>query len=278
MLTDDYRVRLEAFEGPLDLLLHVIRRAEVDVTDIPISRIADEYLEHVRGLEHVDVDLAGEFLVMAATLMEMKSRSLMPPEDGEIRQGRSKERDDEDPRTALIRKLLEYREFKDLGAALDARRQAWQERWPLARIGVDRDAVREAMPPEDLDPEDVNIMDLVEAYERISRAVNFDRIGEHQVLFNDTPIELHATDLMDRLNRLRAGAEAGARVALTLAEIFKGANVTDRIGLFLACLELTRQGKVRIEQDDLAGEVSVVRRDDVGEPASAQSADEPREA
>ncbi|MFM9996014.1 MAG: segregation and condensation protein A, partial [Phycisphaerales bacterium] len=149
-MTVDYRVRLEAFQGPLDLLLFLIRRAEVDVTDIPISTIADQYLEHLAAIERIDIDLAGEFLVMAATLMEIKSRSLLPQEA-------AAEGDDEpDPRRELVKQLLEYRKFKDAAAALEECAEKQTTR--MARIAPD-----EPQPPGATPVRPVELWDLVGA-------------------------------------------------------------------------------------------------------------------
>lgn len=263
MLTDDYRVRLEAFEGPLDLLLHLIRRAEVEIHEIPIATIAQQYVEHLKQLEHIDVELAGEFLVMAATLMEIKSRTLMPPE--ERARAERGARDETDPRTELVRRLLAYRAVREAGVRLDARRVAWQGRRGLSRMSLDRDAMRELAEAETpTDIEDLDVLDLARTYARVTAAVNLDRLGEHRVAMDDTPIELHAADVVDRLDRLRVGEGEARRMPLVL--LFEGADPVKRIGLFLACLELTRQRRITIEQDDLSGEISVVRlADEAGE-------------
>src|SRR6187549_2819631 len=110
-----YQVALDTFHGPLDLLLYLVRKHEVDVLDIPVARIADQFLEYLQVMKQLDVELAGDFLVMAATLMEIKSRMLVPadPEPGSEA--------DSDPRRELVRQLLEYRTFKDAASALEVR-------------------------------------------------------------------------------------------------------------------------------------------------------------
>src|SRR5262249_32863000 len=113
-----YTVALESFHGPLDLLLHLVKRSEVDVLDIPIAVIAEQFLEHVRVVRELDVEVAGEFLVMAATLVEIKSRMLLPPE------ATAAEEEEPDPRRELVKQLLEYRKFKDAAAALEERAEA----------------------------------------------------------------------------------------------------------------------------------------------------------
>lgn len=256
MVSHEYTVRLEEFQGPLDLLLHLIRRAELDPTEISISTITDQYLSHLESAQRIDVEVGGEFLVMAATLMEIKSRSLMPPEE-HPEHSRPK-KDEGDPRANLIRQLLSYRQFRDAAERLGDRRAEFQRRWPAAKIGVDRAALREAIEASnETDLEDLDVLDLIESFTRIAAAVNFDRLGEHAVQFDDTPIELHAADLMDRLQRR---AEQG-KAELSTRELFAQASRMDIIGLFLAMLELTRQRRIEVVQHDDTGEIILRARE-----------------
>ncbi len=120
-----YQVALETFHGPLDLLLHLVKRNEVDILDIPIARIAEQFLDYLQLLQAVDVELAGDFLVMAATLMEIKSRLLLPRMEAE-----GTEEEEADPRRELIRQLVEYRKFKDAATALEGKRTSKPPAWP----------------------------------------------------------------------------------------------------------------------------------------------------
>lgn len=242
----DYRVHLENFDGPLDLLLHLIRKAEVDVTDIPIAEIADQYVDYIRHVDRLDIELAGEFLLMAATLMEIKSRMLAPVPQ---RQRAGDEGQDAgDPRADLVRQLLEYKAYRDAADQLDERRSDWQRRAPAAKAGVDDEALKAALHAEDeLDLGDVDILDLVRAFEAIAESVNFDRLGEHEVLDDDTPIELHAADILDRLREQRGPAP--------LADLVIGRTRPEMIGLFLATLELVRRRAVRVSQDGVGGPI-----------------------
>lgn len=233
-----YRVELEAFEGPLDLLLHLIRRAEVDLHDIPIATITEQFLESLGAIDRIDIELAGEFLLMAATLMELKSRMLMPTDEGP---GRTAGSDEEggDPRADLVRQLLEYKKYRDAGETLQRRLRVWEQRYPAARAGHSPDPSSDA---DDIELEDLDLVDLVEAFEQIISAVNLDRLGDHEIVDDDTPIELHAEDLVDRLGR-----EGGT---IELGRIFAGRTRVEMIGLFLAMLELVRQRRVGVSQDD----------------------------
>jgi segregation and condensation protein A len=128
---DDYRVRLDAYNGPMDLLLYLIRKDEVDIYDIPIARIAEQYQQYLELLQALDVNLAGEFLVLAATLMEIKSRMLLP-HPPPLAEG-----EEEDPRMELVRELLEYKRFRDAAEGLKERADVQQLKFPrLARPEV----------------------------------------------------------------------------------------------------------------------------------------------
>jgi segregation and condensation protein A len=258
-MTIDYRVRLDAFEGPLDLLLYLIRRAEVDITDIPIAAIADQYMKYLSHIDSIDIELAGEFLVTAATLMEIKSRMLAAPAARAEGEGAvdaavgALTGAGTDPRAELVQQLLAYKKYRDAAATLEARKSEWERRSGAARAGVDDDQLRELLAAEAaeaaVDLEDVSLLDLVEAFSQIAASVNFDRLGEHQVTYDDTPIELHAEDIVDRLKRETGAGSASGRARLALAELFAGRKRGEMIGLFLATLELVRRRAVRVRQE-----------------------------
>lgn len=251
---EDYRVALDAFQGPLDLLLYLIRRAEVDVVDIPIAKITDQYLAFLRQVEAVDVEVAGDFLVMAATLIEIKSRTIMPPEqtanagDGES----GSDAPPVDPREQLVQQLLAYQRIRVASETLEARRFEFTQRRPL-RPG--RRTADELGEQRDLELEDAHPMDLADAYERIVTSIDLTRLGDHVVEFDDTPIKLHEEDLLDRLGHADAG-----RIALQSA--FAGRTPMQRAGLFIATLELTRQRRITVEQDDIDADIAIVLRGD----------------
>lgn len=263
MSTIEYKVRLEQFEGPLDLLLHLIRRAELDVTAISIGSITDQYLEYLTHIDRVDVEAAGEFLVTAATLLEVKSRLVSPALEGEGAKAVAAAVEDDgdagNPAADLIRQLLAYKAYRDAADALDARRSAWAKRYPASEAASDGAAMDAFMSTvNDLDIEDLQVQDLVEAFQRIIETVSFERMGAHSVTYDDTPIELHAADILDRLVREReALAESGGVPSMTLRSVFSGRSRGEMIGLFLATLELVRQRKLRVVQDEASGEVGL---------------------
>ncbi len=243
----DYRVRLDAYAGPLDLLLYLVKRHEIDLHDIPVATLTEQYLRHLEVIKSIDVDSAGEFLVMAATLVEIKSRMIIPQAQREGEGDNDDPTQDieetADPRYELVQQLLAYKAFKDAAYALEDRAQQWEHRFPVRAKAGQR-------PPDDdkpqevtIDLEDVNVFDLCEAFGRILETVG--HVGDHAVTYDDTPISMHAEDIHDRL---RTDAP---KAGLTLQQIFEGrSNRSEMIGLFLATLELVRQKLVTVVQDE----------------------------
>ena len=236
----EYRVNLAIYNGPLDLLLYLIRRDEVDIYDIPVARITEQYVQYVELLKQLDPNLAGEFLVMAATLLEIKTRMLLPtapPEEG------GAEGLEIDPRAELVRQLLEYKAFKD--AAGDLRDAAAARALKVPRRPARPDDEEEDAP---IDLEDAQVWDLLDAFSRLMAAIGADQ-ATHEVIYDDTPIELHQADILDRIER---------EGPLTFRRIFEGR--TDRgqiVGLFLALLELVRTHRIRARQDSNFGEIHI---------------------
>ena len=254
-MNDDYRVKLDSFEGPLDLLLFLIRKNEVDIHDIPIAQITDQYLSFVAELHslaanRIDIDAAGEFLVMAATLTEIKSRMLLPKPPASQNAGETSLSPAEDPRAELVRQLMEYKRYRDAADALENRGEQWGRRFGSARAGIDNAALEALVKyDDDVEVEDLNIIDLVEAFKRIAETVNFERLGDHQVTYDDTPIELHAADILTRLEE-NAKVEAQQVGELDMRDLFMTKKTRgEMVGLFLALLELVRNGKVKVRQD-----------------------------
>lgn len=243
----DYRIRLDAYAGPMDLLLYLVKRHEIDLHDIPMATLTEQYLHHLEVIKQIDVESAGEFLVMAATLVEVKSRMIIPASH------RADEDDDPtrdipdepeaDPRFELVQQLLAYKAYKDAAYTLEDRAAEWENRFPVKAKAGKR--IEEDDKPEEktLDLEDVNVFDLCAAFGNILESVG--HLGDHEVTYDDTPISLHAEDIHDRLKR-DAPADG-----LSLAEIFEGrTGKSEMIGLFLATLELVRQHLVTVVVED----------------------------
>ncbi|MDX2131057.1 MAG: segregation/condensation protein A [Planctomycetota bacterium] len=278
MQIDEYKVRLDAFEGPLDLLLFLIKRDEVDIHDIPIARVAEQYLSFLTALREtsparLDIDVAGEFLVMAATLMEIKSRVLAKDRPGQAPAGPgdAPPPSQDDPRADLVRQLIEYKRFRDAGDALERRGEEWRRRAGITGVDVPDESLRAALAQaEDLDLDDLSIMDLADAFARIAESVNFERLGDHEVTYDDTPIEVHAEEILARVTAPDAGDAPAGRPGVALASLFEGRTRGEMIGLFLALLELVRTRRAGVRQDEHSG--IVVFRREPEPPADASSA------
>ena len=231
----EYRVDLEIFAGPLDLLLYLVRKEEVDIYDIPIARITGQYVKYIELLKILDIDMAGDFLVMAATLMEIKSVMLLPR--AEVEDGG----DDDmlDPRTELVRQLLEYKKFKDAANLLQDSAQQRKERFTrpdaiIAELKGDSE-------PE-LDLDQISVWTLLEAFDAIMQATG--HYADYDHIQDDTPIDLYQIEILHRLQ---------TEGAMTFERIFQGQNTRlALVGLFLALLELIRSRLVWAEQTSQA--------------------------
>lgn len=253
MTIAEYTVRLDAFEGPLDLLLHLIQRAELDITAISVARIADDYVRHLGTLAEIDVDDAGDFLVLAATLIEIKSRLVSPGDaSGVMEDGGADSEDPSNLAADLVRQLLRYKSYRDAADALAARQHEWEGRYPATPAGLDLEPGEERP----LDLEDVAISDLFLAFQRILETVQFDRLGEHRVVDDDTPIELHAADI---LSHLSAGDGSGG-APVPFRSIFVGKTRSEAVGMFIALLELVRQRRIRVQQQHPSAELLIIAR------------------
>ncbi len=236
----DYRVNLDIFAGPLDLLLYLVRKEEVDIYDIPLAKITDQYLHYLEMLKQLDIDLAGDFLVMAATLMEIKSAMLLPKAEPE----QMGQEESGDPRAELIRQLLEYKKYKDAANLLDAAAERHQERFGRPTSLINQ-LVPEAEPEVDMDR--VSIWDLLEAFDSVCKAIGTQAYTGH--IRDDTPIDLYQIEVLHRLQ---------TEGPLTFERIFDAKpNRLVMVGLFLAMLELIRDKLIWAEQAENSSQIYV---------------------
>ena len=230
----DFRVDLDTYRGPLDLLLYLVRKHEVDVMDIPISMIADQYVTYLEVLEAMDVDAVGEFLDMASSLVEIKSRMVLPHASDD-------EEPIEDPRNQLVDQLLEYKKYRDAASMLEERSRQWQKQY--GRIADD-------LPPRPVDPteqpiHEVELWDLVSAMGRVLRASELSQPAN--IVYDDTPIQVYMETIHQRLR------EDGQ---VAFSDMFRaGMHKSAMIGVFLAVLELVRHHSVHAEQESPHGEI-----------------------
>jgi len=227
---DGYAVKLAVFEGPLDLLLHLIRQNEVDITDIPIQRIAEQYLETIEFMQELNLDVAAEYLVMAATLALIKSRMLLPHESED-------EEDGSDPRADLVHRLLEYQRFKEAAETLSRRRLLGRDVWSVVGPGPEKT-------PESEREIEVGLFELVAAFKVVLEATKVTTLS-HEV-------ETEHVTVRDRMMVVMELLEQDEMVEF--ARIFESSgdpgppSRSTLVATFLAVLELARLSALRIYQ------------------------------
>jgi segregation and condensation protein A len=235
----DHKVRLEVFEGPLDLLLYLIKKEEVDIYEVPIEKITSHYLEYLDTFRMLDLEIAGEFLVMAANLIYLKSRNLLPvhqqpPED---------DAEEEDPRWDLIRQLIEYKKFKDAASDLHQRE--------LAQEGL---FARVAEKPQDAElilHSEVGIFDLISAFQKVLRKLETRREDLREIFSENFSV----SDKIDFILRT-----VSADKLITFAGLFlHAAGRTEVVVTFLALLELIRMKQLRVTQEEPFADIEIQR-------------------
>jgi len=235
----DYRVNLDIFSGPLDLLLYLVRKEELDIYDISITRITDQYLRYLEMLKSLDIDLASDFLVMAATLMQIKSAMLLPKADIE----QLADGEQIDGRAELIRQLLEYKKFKDAANLLDAASDERKQRFARPNSVIER--LKPDTEPE-VDLEQVSVWNLLEAFDSLIAATGGAQMDISHIR-DDTPIDLYQIEILHRIQ---------TEGAMGFERLFEGRNCRQvMIGLFLALLELIREKLVWAEQTQICGPI-----------------------
>ena len=233
-----FRVQLDMFSGPLDLLWYLVRKHELDILDISITRVTDQYLELLTVLEQIDVSAVGDFLEVATRLMEIKSRMMLPRQEEEA------EGEIEDPRQDMVQRLLEYKKFKDAASMLDERGRQWQQRFTrrtndLPEINND---------PSEQPIQEVELWDLVSAFARVIR--NKAAVKPTAILYDDTPMEVYIVQIRERL---------ASEPRLAFSSLFQTEmNRSQMVGIFLAVLELIRHHQVQVEQTELFSEIWIV--------------------
>jgi segregation and condensation protein A len=264
----DYRIKLPVFEGPLDLLLFLIKKNEIDIYDIPIVSVTRQYIEVLHSLKQLDLDIAGEFFVMAATLMEIKSRMLLPRGQAAIDPNATEE--EMDPRWELVHQLLQYKKFKEAATKLD--QLAVFQRDLLARH-VSELSVSESDRP----LKSVDRIELWNAFNIVLR-----RLAEKLVVGQIQDEQITVSDKMEEILGF-----IQTRKTFVFTDLFGDQQITVRllVATFIAVLELTRLGKLRVRQNDAFTDIECSAREDgalppVAEPettppAEAQTIDTP---
>ncbi|MFA7158832.1 MAG: segregation/condensation protein A [Kiritimatiellia bacterium] len=238
VVQDELKIKLEVFEGPLDLLLYLIKKDEVDIYDIPIERITRQYMEYLGLMRMLDLDIAGDFLVMAATLLMIKSRLLLPPEERP-----ELEPEEEDPRWDLIRKLVEYKKFKDAAGLL----QGMEISQGNSFLRGSDDLQVPASPEIGLD--EVTIFDLISVFNEALKRIEPEKIGE---------IYAEKITVADKIEMLLAIIKE--KLNVPFYSLFDHATTRHEIVCtFLAVLELVRLHQITARQDKVFGDIMIVR-------------------
>jgi segregation and condensation protein A len=232
-----FRVTTDLFRGPIDLLLFLVRRHELDVAEIPLAEVAQQFDEYLQVLKEIDIDRVGEFVDVASLLIEMKSREVLPRNEFEEQESYV------DPRTDLVQRLLLYKKFKDAASLLEEQALRWQRRYRRLADDLPTLPIDYAQQP----LEDVELWDLVSAFGRVLR----DNLSkpEENIFYDETPIQVYMRQVHQRLIQQRQ---------LEFTSLFHpGMHKSTMVGIFLAVLELTRHHNVLARQDDLYTEIII---------------------
>jgi segregation and condensation protein A len=242
-MEDAYKVRLEIFEGPLDLLLYLVKKDEVEINEVSLERITRQYLDYMDAFKLLNVDLASEFVVMAANLMYIKSRTLLPKQD----QPPEEDAEEDDPRWELIRQLIEYKKFKDAAGFLEHRARLAANIFPAQPEPIS--------PPPDPAPvgmPDVGIFDLIRAFQKVLDKV---RVPDLREIADD---RYTVSDKIDYLLELMPRQQGPVR----FSSLFANATSRDEIIVtFIAVLELMKLRHIRVTQDHLLGDIVLFRNE-----------------
>jgi segregation and condensation protein A len=235
----DYKVQLEIFEGPLDLLLYLIKKDEIDIYDVSLERITRQYLDYIDTFKMLNIELASEFIVMAANLMYIKSRELLPKDV----QPPDEEAEEDDPRWELIRQLVEYKKFKEAAGFLGIQEMKVDELFVTTPEMPDLEAPVVSMGQ-------VGIFDLIRAFQRVLK--RFENTDDFREIVNDR------FTVADKIEELLNVVPVGGRVRFE--SLFSSASSRGEVIItFLAMLELIKLNHLQVEQEQLLGEIVIVR-------------------
>jgi segregation and condensation protein A len=254
----EYKVKFEVFEGPLDLLLYLIRKEEVDIYEVNLTRLATQFIEYIDTMRLLDLEVAGEFLVMAATLMYIKSRELLPVDQQVQVEG---EDDGEDPRWELIRQLVEYKKFKDAAAQL-AELEARQESvFPRVPVKLEFEAEQPSR-------NEASIFDLLNAVNSVLQRLN--QRPDQRDIFEDK------WSVSEKIEHLMRSISEQSR--LKFSELFAGVTSRSEVVVtFLALLELIRLKQLMAVQSEAFGEIEICRAPAVAAPGQVPAGPPPAE-
>jgi len=250
-----FKIDTNQFKGPIDLLLYLVRRHEVQLGDIALSRVTNQFLEYLDVLQEMRIDTVGDFIEVASLLVEMKARAVLPRNELE-----QEEDAVVDPRVDLVQRLLLYKQYKDASSLLEDQATEWQQRYP--RMSEDAPPKRVDFSAQPI--REVELWDLVSAFGRVLRDNR--PPPKENIIYDETPI----TTYMRRIH-----ARLGTERRLSFSELFEpGMHKSAMVGVFLAVLELTRYHNVNTEQSDLHSEIWIVPNEQFDEELDISNVDE----
>ncbi len=231
-------MKLQSFEGPLDLLLHLIQKNDLDLHDIPVAQITDQYMSYIHAMQVLQLDVASEYLVMAASLLEMKSKLLLPAQDDIIDEEEYfLEEDVEDPRDDLMKRLIEYKRYKEAAGELKEKEVARSQLFSKPMTDLTPLLEEE---PQEVSKVDVTLYDMLDAFQKMMKRKTEKKPVYSTVHREEVPIERRMTQIIDRLMQGNGKTR--------FSELFEENSRTQKVVTFLAILELMKSNMIGCEQ------------------------------
>lgn len=247
-----YNIKIDAFEGPMDLLLHLINRLEIDIYDIPMADITEQYLGYIHTMQHLELDVASEYLVMAATLLAIKSKMLLPKHEDELLMDEDGELFEEDPRDELVEKLLEYKKYKSAAEEF----KGLQEERNLMFTKPPSDLSEYVKETEnELQDLNVSLYDMLGALQKLLRRKNIQKPLYTKVTKQEISIEKRMEEIMESLHSFKGKK--------SFFDLFPEPVKEHIVITFLAVLELMKLNEINIEQEDNFSEIMIVAKEGV---------------
>lgn len=243
---EHYNIKIDAFEGPLDLLLHLINSLEIDIYDIPVAQITEQYLLYIHTMNVLELDVASEFLVMAATLLAIKSKMLLPKHEEESLEDDSGYEIEEDPREELVGRLIEYRKYKE--AAQDLKIMGEERSLMYTKPPSDLSDYAKEIKPEKTDL-NVSLYDMLAAFQKLVRRKKLQRPLSTKIARQEMSIDKRMTEILDELRRIKGRK--------SFNDLFPHSSKEHIVVTFLAILELIKRREIDVEQDKNFSEIFV---------------------
>ncbi len=243
-----YNVKIDAFEGPLDLLLHLINRLEIDIYDIPVAQITEQYLLYIHAMKELQLDVASEYLVMAATLLAIKSKMLLPKHEEELEDDMEFSYED-DPREELIEKLMEYKKYKEAADDLKALEQERGLMFTKPPSDLSDYSKEEEIDRRHLD---VSLYDMLGAFQKLMRRKRLQKPLSTKIARQEIPIEKRMDEIMGKLRKVKG--------RVSFYDLFPIQEKDHIVVTFLSILELMKRKEIFVEQESNFSEIFVIAK------------------